>query len=83
MKYELHTEIEIEASPGTVWGILTDFDRYEDWNPFIVSSSGKAVVGEKLTNRLQPVGGKAMTFKPTVTEVSDQKSLEWLGRLVT
>jgi len=81
MGHQLLTEIDIEASPEVVWGILTDLERYADWNPFIVSSSGNVKVGERLTNRLQPPGGKAITFRPTITVVESGHVFEWLGRL--
>jgi hypothetical protein len=79
--HELHTEIEIDAPPDVVWEVLTDLDGYADWNPFITSSVGKPEVGEKLVNRMEPPGGKAMTFKPQVTVVEDGKTFEWLGKL--
>lgn len=82
MAHELHTEIEIDAAPEAVWGVLTDLAAYPDWNPFITSSEGVVAVGERLTNRLEPPGGKAITIKPTVTEVDRNRSFEWLGRLV-
>ena len=81
MAHQLHTEIEIEAPTEVVWDVLTDLEQYADWNPFIVEAAGSATVGERLTNRLQPPGGKAMTFRPTVTEVEKHRSFEWLGRL--
>lgn len=81
MAHDLHSEIEIDAAPETVWAILTDLTAYPDWNPFITSAEGTVGVGERLVNRLEPPGGKAMTFKPTVTEVDDGRVLEWLGRL--
>lgn len=81
MKHELHTEIDIDAPCDVVWDILSDLDEYPAWNPFIVSAEGGVVVGERLTNRLQPPGGKAITFKPTVTEVEAGHTFEWLGRL--
>ena len=81
MRHELHTQIDIDAAPETVWDILTDLARYPDWNPFIVSAEGQVAVGERLTNRMAPPGGRAMTFKPTVTEVDPGRSFEWLGRL--
>jgi hypothetical protein len=31
---------------------------------------------------MDPPGGRAMTFKPTVTIVEDGKTFEWLGKLV-
>ena len=36
MAHELHTEIEIDASPETVWAIVTDLPRYAE----ILSESG-------------------------------------------
>jgi hypothetical protein len=81
MKHELRTEIDIEASPEDVWMILTDLPRYRDWNPFVVSSHGIVAVGQRLTNRLQPPGGKMRTFKPTVTIVDPPRTFEWLGHL--
>ena len=81
MHHELHTEIGIDAPPEVVWQVLTDLDRWADWNPFITSSVGKAEVGETLVNRMEPPGGKAITFKPQVTVVEDGKTFEWLGKL--
>lgn len=81
MRHELHTEIEIDATPEVVWQVLTDLDRYADWNPFITSSVGEARVGTKLINRLEPPDGNAVTFKPRVTVVESGRVLEWLGSL--
>ena len=81
MQHDLRTEIDIDASPETVWGILTDLGSYSDWNPFIVSSEGTVARGERLTNRMQPPGSKGTTFKPTVTAVEPNTTFEWLGRL--
>lgn len=82
MAHDLHTEIDIDAAPGTVWAILTDLPAYRDWNPFITSSEGDVAVGERLTHRLEPPGGKAMSIRPTVTDVDQGRAFEWLGRLV-
>jgi hypothetical protein len=82
MHHELHTEIDIDATPEVVWQILTDLDGWADWNPFITSSVGKPEVGEKLVNRMEPPGGRAITFKPHVTVVEDAKTFEWLGKLL-
>lgn len=82
MAHHLHTEIEIHATPDTVWSILTDLPAYPDWNPFITSSTGAVAVGRRLTNRLEPPGGTAITIKPTITEVDPGRAFEWLGRLL-
>lgn len=81
MAKELKTQIRIEASPVQVWAVLTDFEKYPDWNPFIKSLTGKVAVGQTIEARLEPPGGSGMTFKPTVLAVEKNKELRWLGRL--
>lgn len=81
MRHELHTNIDIDAPPEVVWQILTDLERYPEWNSFITSSVGEPQIGTKLINRMEPPGGRAVTFKPTVTVVESEKTFEWLGRL--
>ncbi|WP_035985905.1 SRPBCC domain-containing protein [Leptolyngbya sp. KIOST-1] len=82
MTKELTTSIDIEASPQTVWQILTDFSAYGQWNPFIRSISGAAVQGSRLEAQIQPPGGQGMTFKPTVLVAEPEKEFRWLGRLL-
>jgi hypothetical protein len=79
---ELSTHIEIEATPDRVWAILTDFEAYPEWNPFIRSIEGDATPGAKLAARIAPPGGRAMTFKPTVLEATPGRALRWLGHLL-
>lgn len=81
MHHHLHTEIEIDAAPEIVWSVLTDLNGYAAWNPFITSAEGTVEVGRQLTNRMEPPGGKATTFRPRVTEVEADTTFEWLGRL--
>ena len=71
---ELHTEIEIDASPEDVWRVLTDFDKYPEWNSFIKSASGEITVGEKLQVYIEPPNKKGMTFRPTVKRVVQIKN---------
>jgi hypothetical protein len=79
---ELRTQIEIEATPDRVWEILTDFAAYPEWNPFIQTIEGDAAPGSKLEVRIEPPGGRAMTFKPTVLEAAPRQELRWLGRVL-
>ena len=48
----LEASIQINATPQRVWVVLTDQAAYPEWNPFIVSSSGRIKVGATLTNRM-------------------------------
>jgi hypothetical protein len=82
MGRELRTEIEIAAPAGRVWQILTDFDAYPEWNPFMKSVRGRPERSSKLEVRIEPPGGRAMTFKPTVLEAEPERELRWLGRVL-
>jgi hypothetical protein len=77
----LHSEIEIDAPPERVWRVLTDFDAYPEWNPFIRSIEGDPEVGSRLRVRIEPPGSRGMTFKPTVQAAEPARELRWLGRL--
>lgn len=79
---ELHTEIQIDAPASRVWQLLTDFENYPRWNPFIRSVSGRPEVNTKLEIRIQPSGARGMTFRPTVLRVEPERELRWLGRLL-
>jgi hypothetical protein len=77
----LTTHLTVNASVEDVWHALTDLEGYRDWNPFINHAIGVLEVGQRLKLRMQPPGGRAMTFKPWVTAVEEHRYLEWLGRL--
>jgi hypothetical protein len=81
MTKTLTTEIDIDTTPQHVWQILSDLTAYREWNPFIVQATGRAAIGDRLSLRMQPVGGRAMTLRPTVTEVREGELLRWVGRL--
>ena len=76
---ELRTEIEINATPERVWNILTDTDKFPQWNPFIRSFKGKLAQGETIEVVLGV--DKTMTFKPTILELTPNRTFRWLGKL--
>ncbi len=79
---EIYTEIDILASAETVWHILTDFNNFPQWNPFIREAHGKVGHREKLKVVIQPVGSGSMTFSPTIIKLEPNRELRWLGRLL-
>jgi hypothetical protein len=78
----LRREIEIDAPPSQVWQVVSDFESYPAWNPFIRSISGRRERGAKLEVRIAPPGGRPMTFRPTVQTLEEGRELRWLGRLL-
>lgn len=82
MKLEIKTEVKINATPKEVWAIITQFDKYPKWNPFIKSVEGLVKVGEFITVSIEPSGSNAMTFKPKVLTFVENKEFSWLGHLL-
>lgn len=82
MKKEIRTEIVIQASPERVWEILTAFEKYPLWNPFIKSIRGPVKTGAKIVARLEQPGSKGMIFKPTVLTFEKNKEFKWIGHLL-
>lgn len=81
--HHLYTEIDIDAAAERVWSILTAFERFPEWNPFIRKVEGKPQVGSRLLVRLFPGGDSgAMTFRPLVVAVEPGRELRWRGRLL-
>jgi len=78
----IRTAIHIDARPDAVWRVLTDFDRYPDWNPFMPYAEGAAEEGKTIEVRIEPPGGRGMTFRPTLQRVEPNRELRWLGRLL-
>jgi hypothetical protein len=81
MAKEIKAAILINASPSTVWNILTDFEKYPNWNPFIKSITGNIKIGENFTARIEPPNSKGMTFKPKLLAFEKHKEFRWLGKL--
>lgn len=77
---EVRTEIDINAGPERVWKILADFEKYEQWNPFINRIIGQAKEGFKISIHIETPAGKIRTYEPTVTKVEQGRELRWLGK---
>jgi hypothetical protein len=81
MRHQIHTQIDIEATPDEVYAVVADVAAYPEWNPTIVETDGTGELGEKLRLRMQPTDGWGMTFRPTVTAADPGVVFAWLGRL--
>ncbi|WP_224333929.1 SRPBCC domain-containing protein [Haloprofundus halobius] len=77
----VHTSIDIEAPPSIVWEVLTDFDAYHEWNPYITEASGEVGEGETVEIRVEPTGRRSSRLKCEVTNVVAERRLQWVGSL--
>lgn len=76
-KKEIKTTIQISASPQKVWEILTSFDNYPNWNPFIKYVKGDFLVGEKVK-----INAGGMKFQPKILVFDREKEIRWIGKLL-
>lgn len=80
---QVNAEAEIAAPPDRVWRILTDLDRYPEWNPYLSRVEGELGVGNTLVVNAGSTEGKNWRFKPTVTILDPGRELRWQGHLLT
>jgi len=78
-KNRIETSIIIKSNVNNVWEILTNFDAYPSWNPFIKAIKGNLKLGAVLNNTLVNKD-KEMVFHPVVTKLVEQKEFEWVGK---
>ena len=81
MTKEIKTEILIHASPEKVWNILTDFNSYSSWNPFITSIRGETKAGNSIHVQIIPPGKKGMRLQPTVIAFIKNREFRWKGSI--
>lgn len=65
----------IQASPETIWTILTDAPRYPEWEPSVDRIEGQIAPGEKITAYTKLSPGRA--FPVTVTEFIPGQKMTW------
>lgn len=68
-------ERRIDATPETVWNLLTDADGYASWNDAVLSIAGPIEVGE--TIELVSVVNPKRTFRLTVAEMAAPSRMVW------
>lgn len=74
----LETEIEIAASPQTVWSILDDLRRYPEWNSLVPKLAGTTTVGQVVTGELVQPNMPVIPLAPTLTRIVGGRELRWL-----
>lgn len=73
---EYHTEIVIDAPREKVWGVLTDFDAYPEWNPLVEWLKGDLREGGAIEMFIKPLD---RSFKATLKTFKDGTEFAWLG----
>jgi hypothetical protein len=70
----------VDSNPNKIWGILTNFEEYELWNPFMTKVVGNAILGSKIEVNIKTVSGKQRTYFPIITKCEINRELRWKGK---
>ena len=73
-------EIDIAAPAEVVWEVLTDFDRWQEWNPEVKSMSYKGPLAPGAMFRWKAGPG---TIVSTVEELDRPRYIRWRGRTLS
>jgi len=73
-------EIDVAAPPDVVWEVLTDFDRWQEWNPEVKSMSFDGPLAPGAMFRWKAGPG---TIVSTVEEVDRPRYIRWRGRTLS
>jgi hypothetical protein len=70
----------VDSNPNKIWGILTHFEEYELWNPFMTKVVGNAILGSKIEVNIKTISGKQRTYFPIITKCEINRELRWKGK---
>ena len=77
---QVQAQVEIDAPAERVWAVLTRFEKYTDWNPFIRRVSGEASEGARLKVTIDSTLGSEVDFPVRVGGLRSQHEMVWIGR---
>jgi uncharacterized protein YndB with AHSA1/START domain len=73
---KLVEETTIHAPPADVFRVMTDFERYAEWNPWIREARGAASEGEVVAVKVK-LGKATTSVKHRVLEIVPGVALRW------
>jgi hypothetical protein len=66
-----------------VWEHLTSFERFGEWNPFVLRMEGELAVGSTLDGTLRLFGPVTMPLAPTITEIEAPTELHRVATIAS
>lgn len=77
----VQTEVVIEASPESVWHVLTDIEQYKEWNPVFEYKQGLLQQGDKIVYKVNEAEDKSAVMSAKVKKLVPNKLLNQTGGL--
>jgi hypothetical protein len=74
-RMECAVGINVRATAGTIWALLTNAAEFPKWNSTVAGIEGEIALGRKLALRVPIAPGRV--FKPKVTEFEPERRMVW------
>lgn len=78
-KKSVHHEITIRAEPEKVWSVLTDTDKYDQWNPVMLLLEGEIEEGLKVKYQFTQDENNVSEISSEVKKILPGKMLNQAG----
>ena len=78
----IKTAIDVGTSAEIVWRVLTNFNAYPHWNPFLVAVYGPPVPGQRLKIEARYPHGRTLKYSVQVVKAIPAAELRWRRRRV-
>lgn len=75
------TTMLVDAQREDVWRVVTQFDTYAEWNPYMRIEGGPPAVGSSIDVRLDPEGDER-ELDATIFVYKPPRKLRWQSRLL-
>jgi hypothetical protein len=69
--------LDVAAPAATVWSVVTDLDRYPEWNPFVVACRSTLAVGAPIAMRVRVLPFVAQPQRETIFEHVPERLLRY------
>jgi len=77
--YKVDTAIDIEANADAIWRVLTDFSRFDQWNPMLRNVQTDLGLGASVRFEVLREGAKPLKLKAKIVELAGHHALSWRG----
>ena len=74
--------VVVAAPRAAIWSLLTEVDRYDEWNPYITEGRGTATPGSTIELGFRTGSAEVETRSAKVLIVRPRRKLEWETRVV-
>jgi hypothetical protein len=77
--YSIDTSIDINADADAVWRVLSDFSRFEEWNPMLRNLQTELAPGAMVRFEVLREGASSLKLKAKIVELIEARALAWRG----